>query len=184
MRLFAAIKVSLSSESTTVFFSLQNELRNEKINWVKNENFHLTMKFFGETTEAGADRIIKGFDTIKCNKFIKVNIQKLGVFGSKYNPKVIWLGIENPTQILGLHHQIVEAISKIGYKETRQNFVPHITLARIKQIEDKKYFQEVMEKYRNSFIQPIACIEEFYLYESILHRNGPQYRIVERFQLV
>ena len=50
-RLFAAIKVTPDENFLKIYYGLMKGLHFAKINWVKPENMHLTLKFFGETPE-------------------------------------------------------------------------------------------------------------------------------------
>ena len=97
-------------------------------------------------------------------------LEGLGVFGSSYDPRVIWYGIRDETQIFNLADNIFSELEGIGIKRDRQNFVPHLTIGRIN------------EKQKPGLIQTIR-VEEFYLIESILEPTGPVYHVVETFNI-
>ena len=69
-----------------------------------------------------------------------------------------------------LHHEL----ETIGIYKDRQNFVPHLTIGRIKYLNDKPLFQEVMSEYRQFDVQS-EMINKIILYESELTRQGPIY---------
>ena len=93
-RLFAAIKIHPEKAFLDQLHLLENQLRHEKIKWVEDHNIHITLKFFGETEENKILEINSVLQSIadKTNSF-ELSLQKLGIFGSSYNPKVIWAGI-------------------------------------------------------------------------------------------
>jgi len=62
----------------------------------------------------------------------------------------------------------------------RQNFVPHLTLGRIREIKDKKYFQQLMGRFHEVEIQQ-QHVNGFNLYESQLLREGPAYTVIEHY---
>ncbi len=70
----------------------------------------------------------------------------------------------------------------IGFARDRQNFVPHLTLGRIKNLTDKPRFQEVIGKIpQKAYIH--KSVTELLLYESILHKDGPKYRVIHSFKI-
>jgi len=182
-RLFAAIKVQPSDEFTRVYFNLRKELSYEKIKWVNPDNVHITLKFFGETPEEKIPAINKSLTAASLGVGpFSIRIENTGIFGSSYRPKVIWFGIEDGGAISGLAGNIFEELEKAGWENDRQNFVPHLTIARIKHLKDKNRFQKVIGGFRGRFIQE-SEINSFHLFESILHQDGPEYRVVETFDL-
>jgi 2'-5' RNA ligase len=61
--------------------------------------------------------------------------------------------------------------------------VPHLTIARIKKLNSKKYFQSVVQRYKDFDSGEIA-IESIFLYQSILHKEGPEYRVLQEYRLL
>jgi len=104
------------------------------------------------------------------------------VFGSRYDPKVIWVGLHHAEPLTDLAINIMEGLKNIGFMPDRQNFVPHITLGRIKMITDLKLFQKTMKKNKDVVIQD-CTIDRMMLFESILKREGPEYHVLETYLL-
>ncbi|MCF8338773.1 MAG: RNA 2',3'-cyclic phosphodiesterase [Bacteroidales bacterium] len=181
-RLFAAIPIHLTRESIDSLNQLQEKLKVDKIKWVDLYNTHLTIKFFGETPDDQIDDICDALD-MACSGVepFEMKINRLGIFGSRYNPKVIWLGFEENQEIIRLQQNIAAELEKIGIYEDRQNFVPHLTIGRVKQLHQKKFFQEMIDKFKTRFSQKNE-IKNFHLLESILKPSGPEYHIVETFK--
>jgi len=183
-RLFAAIKVNPSEAFLSRYYALKRNLKDEKIKWVDPGNIHITLKFFGETPE----HHIPGISVALRQAAIAItpfefSINNTGVFGSSYNPRVIWFSIEPHEDIIRLSESILRELEQIGIERNRQNFVPHLTIARIKQLEDKKFFQNVIDKNREGFIQNEE-VNEFNLFESVLSPQGPIYSIIESYTIV
>ncbi|MFC2107671.1 RNA 2',3'-cyclic phosphodiesterase [Bacteroidota bacterium] len=182
-RLFTAIKVKPTEEFLRIYFKMKKSLVQEKIKWVNIENIHITLKFFGETPEEKIDEICYALEksTFNHDPFI-LSLRDIGIFGSSYKPKLIWFGIDPSDELQKLAGDIKYELNEIGYESDRQNFVPHLTIGRIKFIENKKFFQKVIDDNKSGFIQEIA-VDEIILYESILHRTGAEYVVVESFAL-
>lgn len=182
-RLFAAIKVKPSEAFISKYYLLKKSFQHEKIRWVKPNNLHITLKFFGETPEHHIPAINLALnESINNISPFAIDIKDIGVFGSSYKPKVIWFGIDPKNEIEALVSSIYNELSQIGIHPDRQNFVPHLTLARMKFIEDKKLFQLQIDKQKEGLIQKEE-VTEFHLFESILKPEGPEYRVVESFSL-
>jgi 2'-5' RNA ligase len=182
-RLFAAIKISPNVEFLEVFNLIRSGLRHERIKWVEPENIHLTLKFFGETEEKRIPVIKEALQlAVSRSESTVIKINKAGIFGSRYDPRVIWFGIDPNDALQKLAGHVLDVLEIAGWEKDRQNFVPHLTIGRIKELRDKDLFQEEIQKYRNRFIQEQA-IKEIHLYESILRKEGPIYLKLASFTL-
>ena len=182
-RLFIAVKIKPCQEFLKVYYGLKKDLALEKIKWVNEDNFHFTLKFLGETEESIIAKIINALERVSINtKPIKLKIENLGIFGSRYNPRVIWAGIENSTQIDEFVNKILNKLDEAGFKRDRQNFVPHITVGRIKNVNNKKHLKSTIDKYKTSLYQEYT-INEIYLFESVLRSDGPVYKVIKKFKL-
>lgn len=182
-RIFAAIKIQPSGTFHNTYYGLKSNLKSEKIKWVELENIHITLKFFGETDESKIDGIKELLAEIAGqHSSFSLNINNVGIFGSSYKPKVIWLGIEKNEKLYSLANNVLDQLGSLGFKRDRQNFVPHLTIGRIKFIDNKIRFQEVIDRYKSREIQE-QKVNQFYLIESILRPQGPEYRIIESFSL-
>jgi len=182
-RLFAAIKVHPDENLLSVYSDLRAMLRNEKIKWVDEKNIHITLKFFGETPENQIDTICETLDDVAYrHEPFTLKLQNIGIFGSKYNPRVIWFGMEKCPAIEALAEDTLQGLDKAGYPVDRQNFRAHLTVGRIKFINDKRNFQQSIDQLKEVFIQDVN-VDEFMLYESKLRPQGPEYTVVESFKL-
>lgn len=174
-RLFAAISIYPGEQFIDVYSQFQRFLKHERITWVKTNNMHLTLKFFGETDE---QRIPSITDALKNGAAqipsFNLRFYKIGTFGSRYNPKVIWLGADNQPILNKLAENVRIELEKNGFDYDRQNFVPHLTLGRIRHITDKQFFQQAIDDYRAEFLLEQE-INSIHLYESVLTPQGPKY---------
>jgi RNA 2',3'-cyclic 3'-phosphodiesterase len=174
-RLFAAIKIHPTAEYLLIFNEITSSLSHERIKWVEPENMHLTLKFFGETDEKQIPAIQHVLqNAADQSKSFSLSVANTGIFGSHYDPKVIWFGIEKQPELELLAKNIFTGLEKIGWQPDRQNFVPHLTIGRIKELKDKTLFQKIISKYNTVKIQE-EKVTEIKLYESILSRGGPLY---------
>jgi RNA 2',3'-cyclic 3'-phosphodiesterase len=181
-RIFAAVKILPDEGLIQLLKQMKSALSNDKIKWVDTANMHITLKFFGETPEDRVQEISKALGSIITPKVFEIQCKGVGIFGSQYKPRVIWLGIKDISKLQQLESKVAVAIEPLGYQPDRQNFVPHLTLGRINFINDKKYFQEIIDRFK-SFSSEKQKIPAFHLYESKLKPAGPEYSIIASYSL-
>ncbi len=180
-RLFAAIPVHAEEETLRSISSMRHALQDERIRWIPSENMHLTLKFFGNTPGKKIRSICDALSAATSDfPDFPLEIDRMGIFGSQHNPRVIWMGFREEEPLYQLKKQITEELENIGLYEDRQNFVPHLTIARIKKLNDKRFFQKVIDKHKNRFHKQTQA-NDLILFESILKSTGAVYKEVERF---
>ena len=182
-RLFAAIHIKPTEAFSDIFNNLKQILGFHIIRWVDPNNIHITLKFLGETP---VDEIPAIAEALKAStqdvQPFDIKLARTGIFGSYYHPRVIWAGIDVSDELLKLSANVVAKLEAIGYLSDRQNFVPHLTLGRIKEIKDKAHFQEVLAHFSN-FVYQTQHVTGFSLYESNLRKEGPEHIVLEEFIL-
>ena len=78
-----------------------------------------------------------------------------------------------------LQKDVDEKLVDLFSKEKR--FMSHITIARVKNIKDKKKFVEELKNIKFDKIK--FKVDKFYLKESVLRPEGPEYRVIEEYEL-
>lgn len=182
-RLFVAVKLDPGEEFLKQLRDLQSKLAGERIKWVEEYNIHITLKFFGETPEDKIPGIIRGLEEVAAGTdAFSFSLRQLGIFGSSYDPRVVWVGIEPYADLVTLMTQLRNKMSRIGFEPDRQNLVPHLTLGRIKDLKDKKRFQQIISQHKEIASREMKA-DQIILYESILKKEGPVYLALKIFPL-
>lgn len=182
-RLFIAIRLNPDENFLRIYNILKHNLSHDLIRWVEPDKLHLTLKFLGETHNEKIPKIKQLLtEFVKGKKTLELNFDKVGIFGSSYDPKVIWFGINHNEQIKEFGHNLLHHFHENGFRQDRQNFVPHLTIGRIKKLKNKKYFQSVIDKVKDENIQSFN-IKEIILYQSILKPTGPIYIALGKYNL-
>jgi|AntRauTorckE6833_2_1112554.scaffolds.fasta_scaffold13108_5 2'-5' RNA ligase len=182
-RLFTALPIPLSEEVKSNIRTLQQNLKGERIRWIPADNMHLTLKFFGDTPGKQVPELVKALKgATNAQPAFTLVMNRMGIFGSRYNPRVVWLGFEENRELYQLKRNITHHLETIGIFEDRQNFVPHLTVARIKKLSDRKFFQQRFDMFKDNFYQEILC-SQLILYESILEPTGATYKVIHTFDL-
>lgn len=176
-RLFIATPIiPLSAEIQKISADLRFRLRHDEIVWVKDDVRHLTLRFLGATPPQKIPDIRQALaDACAHHQPFSLTINKIGVFGSRYAPEVIWLGFEHFEPFKNLFDQLEPKLEAYGFEPNYGNFVPHITLGRIKSLHDKHKFWESIDAVPKKFEQNLE-ISSLNLYQSFLHKDGPEYK--------
>ena len=164
---------------------LQKSLPHERyMNYVKTNQIHLTLKFVGETPEDDLPAIYEACSKVAAkHKPFAMDFNRTGIFGSNGTPRVLWLGMTDaPQELYDLEADLLDAFDGIGYLRDRQNFVPHLTVSRIKRMIDKKFFEQVYQSIeQKTYLH--ADVKELIYFQSFLQPSGPFYKILKRFPL-
>ena len=128
---------------------LQDRLREQmspgSVRWVRPGSIHLTLKFLGDTpldkveevngalVEAAADASPFSF-----------TVAGLGCFPNSRRPRVVWVGLLEPTGCLDRLRDAVEArVAPLGFPTERRSFKPHLTLGRVHRRASKSELAEI-----------------------------------------
>ena len=182
-RLFVAIKVKPEQSTINVFKSLRKSLYAQNIRWVDPENFHITLKFLGDTYVEDIPIVSNVIaNTVATKSSFDIELANTSIFGSIYKPRLIWFGCSNCQQLNVLADDLFCNLDDIGFSRDRQNFIPHLTIGRISLLRDKNVLNEQIANYKNVELQKIK-IDKLYLLESILNKGGSNYEIINTYKL-
>jgi len=183
MRTFIAIKINPEEKLLEIFSTLKKSLAGEVINWVSSENLHLTLRFLGETSQAQVGEIVKLLESIS-EQFqpFQFEIKGVAVFKNKIQPRVLFLSIENDFMLKKLAGEIEESVMPHGFDWEEKTFNPHLTLGRIKFIQNKDVVYSLVNKLKSTYIQQVT-VSEIIFYQSILGSEGPTYNPIKIIKL-
>lgn len=144
----------------------------EGIKTVETKNLHLNLEFLGKKKKP--DKIIRDLKDITFQPFI-LKTKQYGFFPSQNYIKVIWLGIEENHEL----EKLQEKVSKLT--KNNKKYIPHITLARVKKINEKQKKQLLKELQQNLVPKTSVEVKDFKLYQSKLTTIGPIYNVIQKF---
>lgn len=145
MRTFIAFEFdSLLKERLAL---IQHRLKGLSIKgrWTHIDNFHLTLKFLGDTTLEQCikieEQLLKALGSANA---INISLDNIGYFPGDTDIRVLYLGLKGEIKALQhLNNMIEECMSKLGYPREKRSFNPHITLGRNVVLKDN--FNSVKE---------------------------------------
>jgi 2'-5' RNA ligase len=132
------IAIELSEEAKKGLARLRKELERDEhrfVKWVDPGGIHLTLKFLGNIPSKRVTEITEAMG--KAAQGISpfhLEISGLGTFPNLKQPRVFWVGVGGELDKLStLQQNIDSALAALGFTKEERPFVPHLTLARIRE---------------------------------------------------
>jgi 2'-5' RNA ligase len=184
-RSFIAIEVpeTIRNKIYESFASVRRQTSGVK--WVEPAGMHLTLRFLGEVGEAILEKeIIPRISQLTIqNPVLHLEIGGVGLFPSVYKPRVFWVGMGGDVVSLKrLQGSLEQALAGLPIHEESKEFHAHLTLGRIKVLENKKVWQRVLEEYEKIDFGSFTA-DRVILFKSELTRKGAVYSKLREFQL-
>jgi 2'-5' RNA ligase len=157
---------------------LQSKLPDRPVRWVNYEKMHLTLKFLGDVSSENIGMVERILQSEAAKRpVMEIGIGGIGAFPKTRHPRVIWIGIEAPSELFDLRRGIEDGVARLGYNYDKYDFTPHLTLGRISRkasATDVRAVGNVLHDFQVGFIG-VARIDAVHLYRSDLHPEGAQY---------
>jgi 2'-5' RNA ligase len=142
---------------------------------VETSNIHMTIRFIGEISKSKVEEIIEHVLRPIKEKSFKIVIKGLGAFPSINRPRVIWVGVDQGAEkLVEIRNRIESSLIKLGFSREKPEFIPHITLARIKGARNLPMLVRILNEYRDVEIGEMI-VNSIRLKKSTLTRSGPIY---------
>lgn len=176
MRIFIA--VDLPQEAKDELASVQKQLSAAAAKLSPAHDFHLTLKFLGEITSAKVDAVKNCLSRVSFKQFT-ATASGVGVFPSENYVRVVWIGLEPEDEFVQLQKKIDDALEMEFPKE--EKFKPHITLARVKFVQDKQQFRQQLQQIKAGEVK--FTVDSFKLKRSTLSGKGAVYEDLAVYKL-
>jgi len=189
IRLFIAIPLpeSLLKRLADVKYRLQGKVPHKSVRWVRAEGIHLTLKFLGDTPREKVPTVTEALTVVGQNAPPCTLIAEgLGCFPNLRRPRVLWVGVTEPTGCMeALQEAVEEAMTSLGYKPERHSFTPHLTLGRVRRGTSGREEREIAEVVEGTSVDQLAefTADRFELIRSDLKPSGAEYTTLETFSL-
>jgi 2'-5' RNA ligase len=182
----AFIAISLPPQARDLALQVQERFREcgASLSWVQTQNVHLTIKFLGNIPEEKIGPIGMAIEkAIGETRPFAVEINEMGVFPNIQFPRVIWMGVDEPTHtLINLENRISEEMEIIGFPREEKKFTPHITLGRVKSHKGKNKLIEIIHSQRMLYCDKIL-VADVKLYKSELKPSGAVHSVLASFGL-
>lgn len=162
---------------------MREGLPEDQTSWSREERVHLTLKFLGEipiasvpTFSQAVSRAVAGI------RSFPIVVEGAGIFPNSRRPRVLWVGIRDPSGSLNdLHSQLDFESVRSGFPKEVRPFHPHITLARLR---DSRHSRVIVQAHQRLLFAPEAfTATELLVIRSELNTDGSKYSVVSRHPL-
>ncbi len=148
--------------------------------WIDVENYHLTLRFIGDVEGHVADEIANALDRVRRPAF-SLSLSGVGAFGSK-KPHSLYAGVAASPDLVALQAEIERICQRLGLPAENRKFVPHVTLARLRNAADGDVAHYLSG--RGNFSTMPFRVERFVLMSSRESVGGGPYVVEEAWPLL
>ncbi|MCX8182526.1 MAG: RNA 2',3'-cyclic phosphodiesterase [Candidatus Methanomethyliaceae archaeon] len=173
VRAFLALDISEEVRQNIAKFEREIDLVGADIKLVEVENLHVTIKFLGEVDAGMLERVHDMMKRVRGEKF-SISVEGVGVFPNWRMIRVVWVGIgKGGERVAKIQRELDVGLSEIGFERER-DFVPHITVGRVRSPRNRDRLLQLVEKYKE-FKFGTFLVDRLVLKKSVLTPKGPVY---------
>ena len=157
---------------------LQAEIGEKAVRWVPVPNIHLTLKFLGDVSVNNLHVLQEILIAEAAHQApLEISVGRVGAFPKIRRPRVIWVGVEAPSELLTLQRSIESRTARVGYPVDEREFSPHLTLGRVSRNaspQEVRQIGDVLSASKIGFLG-VARVQSVHLYKSDLLPSGAVY---------
>lgn len=136
-RTFITIELDalLKTELRRIQASLIGRVPDRSVRWVQPDGIHLTLKFLGDTPLPVVEQVKAALARAAAEaRPFSFTLGGLGCFPNARQPRVVWVGVHEPSGALAQLHRAIEAhVAPLGFPTEKRPFNPHLSLGRVQQ---------------------------------------------------
>jgi len=176
IRLFAAVEVP--PEIAEGLARRQQGLPGAR--WRPGEALHVTLRFFGEVSEAVAADLDQALSDIRVAPF-ELSLEGAGAFGEGGDVRAVWAGVTPNARLDELHQRCESAARRVGMPTEKRAYRPHVTLAYLRRPDPDRVGAWIAN--HNLLRSPPFDVGWFGLYSSWLSKEGSRYELEREYPL-
>ena len=178
-RTFIGLPLRLEQGALEARCELLSAFEGERISWVEPENYHVTLRFLGDTILTDVKQIGSALRAgIKVPVRRHMELSEPGSFGPLKKPRVIWLGFEQTDFFDLLKNDVDRVLGECGVPFEKQPFRAHLTLGRVRSLQNLSKFYTIVDDMKQCFRSKVL-FDRLVFYRSILGPRGPEYHVLE-----
>ncbi len=177
VRLFAAVIPPAPVSDALEVFVEPRRYADPELRWVRRDNWHLTLAFFGDVADERVEPLAEALDGVRGAPF-RVVLDGAGAFPDPAAGRVLfWAATEGAAELSALSRRVRTAADRVGVASDNAKHRPHLTLARRRRPAELTRWVHVVDSFPpNSFE-----VGSFALIQSELRPSGAHYRVLRTF---
>lgn len=178
MRLFIALELPdlLRRELGARVALLRKALDGQTLRWVPGPNWHLTLRFLGDTPTEAVKDLTHNLDRFAVTHSpLSLRLTSHGAFPRTAQPSVLWMGLDDGEALQALAADLPKAL---GLEAEAKPFVPHLTVARVPfraGRKDRRQIGSILEGLRGCETSSSELANTVSLFQSRLDSSGAKY---------
>lgn len=172
MRLFASVRPPVAVlDHLRDALALTTAGLQAPVRWTAEENWHLTVAFFGDVPEGAVPELTEALARVATRSSpLELRLRGAGVFSGR----TMWIGASGDTDAMaGLAAQAREAGEEVGaFRDTRERLRPHLTVGRV--VDDGSAARRACARDRSRLPGPVD-----HLVHTLAVYEGPTWRVDE-----
>ena len=179
MEIRSFLAFELPEEIKGIISGVSGDLKKSALNirWVKVSNIHLTIIFMGNMSPLVLEQMVRPISDA-CLGYgpFDIALKGMGVFSSRRNPRVLWVGLDGHMERLANFRDTLQScLSPFGIKKEKRPFNPHLTLGRFRKgPKPGARLDDLLTEYEN-LTGPVCPLRELVLFKSDLKPGGAIY---------
>ena len=163
---------------------LRTLVPDERASWVPEENLHLTLKFLGDVPLTKVELVAQATQSAAWMvEPFELVIGSSGAFPPTGQPRVLWIGIEDSSDHLGLLYQALETeCEKAGFAREQRAFHPHLTIARLREPQGSRQLTTMHKEI--GFDRETVLASDLAVVRSELRSAGSRHTVISRHSLL
>jgi 2'-5' RNA ligase len=180
MRLFVGVEIDapMAAAAGALIRALrvraQQLAPQSRLAWIPEDRLHLTVRFIGQTDEAGATAILQVMEPPLALAPFDLGVAGPGAFPPSGKPKVIWVGVNDGSDRLAqVEREVTRRLAAAGIPPEDRPYSPHLTLARVRDaagLQSRALFEGA-----DGGRLGTTRVDTITLFESRLSPHGPAY---------
>ena len=176
LRLFVAVnlQITIARRVADAVHKLRSALKQKaRISWVPGANLHLSLKFLGHARPEIVPGIREALTMVAAGRRgFEVTVRGYGGFPDLTAPRVLWVGVTDPSGgLTALALAVEKRLVGLGFAADPRPFAPHVTIGRVRE----GWTPELAAHFPADTHFGNSVIRDVVLYESQVKSTGSEY---------
>ena len=176
IRSFVALELPDHVRKSLAAIQAELQKAHADVKWISPGNIHLTLAFLGQIAPETARSVACRLDVIAASTLpFSFHVSGLGTLGKRNFVRVICANITAPCPTLeGLHDDVSEGMSELGFSLENRAFRPHLTLGRVRSARGLDTIKSLIDAGGDAPFGQVQ-VTRILLLRSDLRPGGPEY---------
>jgi 2'-5' RNA ligase len=159
---------------------LREQLPEVHASWNREENIHLTLKFLGDLPLSRVEALSRATERAAgLVQPFELRVEGCGSFPPRGAPRVLWIGIDDPTGNLAqLYRALEDECAQEGFSREVRSLHPHLTVTRLRKPHGARRLAELHNQI--GFERMAFVAEDLRVIRSELSPQGSRYTVIAR----